>query len=132
MQDCVLDKDDWCKIVSDRWDWKRREFYEAEFRSDLATNAITTRITLRNEDTGDADQVCIVVTYLDVNDKMVGIFFANWRSLPGRVYAREVPISPSRSVVDVARVAVGSKQCDVQAKADALNFYRIRQQLKQR
>lgn len=132
VQQCVLDEGGWCRIVSDRWDWKRPEFYDAAFRLDSDTNTIATRITFRNEDIGDADQVCIVVTYLDASDVMVGIFFANWRSLPGRVYSREAPIIPFRSIADVGKVAVGTKQCDVQAKADAQNFYRIRRLLKQR
>lgn len=132
VQHCVLDEGGWCRIVSDRWDWKRPEFYDAVFRLDLAANTITTRVTLRNEDTGDADQVCIVVSYMDANDEMIGIFYSNWQSLPGRNYTREAPITPFRSLADVAKVAIGSKQCDVHATADARNFYRIRQQLKQR
>lgn len=129
---CELDDRGFCHAVSDRWDWKRPEFYEASYKLDEATNTITTRISLRNEDPTDSDQVCMVVSYLDADDRMVGIFFANWRSLPQRHYSREAPIVPSRDVRNVARIAVGSKQCEVQAAADARNFSRIRQLLRQR
>jgi hypothetical protein len=127
-----LAQQEFCRIVSDRWDWKRPQFYDAEFKADLSSNTITTRISLRNEDADDGDQVCIVVSYLDATDELVAIFFANWRSLPTRSYTREVPIRPSKPIKDITSVMVGSKQCDVRAIEDTRNFQRIRHILRQR
>ncbi len=62
----------------------------------------------------------------------MGIFFVNWRALPGRSYTREAPIWLPTDVRNIVTVAVGTKQCDVKAMADAENFYRIRLELKQR
>lgn len=129
---CVLDDSGFCPVVSDRWDWKRPEFYDASFRLDIATNTITTRISLRNQDPTDSDQVCIVVRYLNAEDESIGLFFANWRSLPNRSYTREAPIVPARKIQSVTKVAVGSKQCDVTAADETQNFMRIRRLLGQR
>ena len=54
------------------------------------------------------------------------------RALPGRSYTREAPIWMTSDVSAISTVAVGTKQCDVKAMADAENFYRIRLELKQR
>jgi len=129
---CLSQAQGFCNIVHDRWDWKRKQTYDAAFKIDTQTNTITTRITLNNEDPDDNDQVCIVVSYLDADDELIGIYFANWRSLPKRSYSREAPISPSKPINAITKVLVGSKQCDVRATEDTRNFYRIRQILKQR
>lgn len=131
-QECLVVKDGFCELVEDKWDWKRPQYYTFSFRSDPQTNSVTSRITLRNEDPEDDDQVCVVASFLDASGEEVGIFYANWRALPGRSYSREAPIWLSSDVRDIATVAVGTKQCDVKAKPDAQNFYRIRLELKQR
>lgn len=131
-QECLHVEDGYCVLVQDKWDWKRPQYYSFSFRSDPKTNSVTSRITLKNEDTEDDDQVCVVASFLNAAGQEVGIFFANWRALPGRSYSREAPIWLSTDVKEIATVAVGTKQCDVKATADAQNFYRIRMELKQR
>lgn len=131
VQRCLLETD-FCSIIDDRWDWKRPQFYSAAFKTDIDSNTVTTRLTLRNEDPADDDQICIVVNYLDADGELVGIFFANWRSLSMRSYSREAPVTPSASVKNIAKVLIGSKQCEVRATEDSKNFSRIRQKLNQR
>ncbi|MBB3392720.1 hypothetical protein FHT82_005509 [Rhizobium sp. BK275] len=131
-QECLDVEDGYCVLVQDKWDWKRPQYYSFSFRLDPKTNSVTSRITLRNEDTEDDDQVCVVASFLNAAGQEVGIFFANWRALPGRSYSREAPIWLTTDVKEIATVAVGTKQCDVRATADAENFYRIRMELKQR
>ncbi|MBW6426170.1 hypothetical protein KX729_33010 [Rhizobium sp. XQZ8] len=130
--DCRPVQNGYCDIISDRWDWKRQQFYQIAYRADSVSSTITTRITLRNEDSSDDDQVCIVVSYFDAMGDEIGVFFANWRALPGRAYTREAPIILSRPVSDVASLAAGSKQCDAKATIDAQNYYRMRLALKQK
>ncbi|WP_246663208.1 hypothetical protein [Rhizobium sp. WL3] len=65
----------------------------------MSSNTITTRISLRNEDADDGDQVCIVVSYLDATDELVAIFFANWRALPARSYTRRPSGRRNRSKI---------------------------------
>ncbi len=125
-QQCLTVENGYCDVVQDRWDWKRPQYYSFAFRSNPADNSVMSRITLRNEDPDDDDQVCFVASFLDAQGQEIGIFFANWRALPGRTYTREAPIWLSTDVRKIATVAVGSKQCDVKAMADAANFYRIR------
>ena len=131
-QQCLDVEDGFCEVVQDKWDWKRPQYYSFSFRSDPKTNSVTSRITLRNEDPEDDDQVCVVASFLNAAGQEVGIFYANWRALPGRSYTREAPIWLSSDVSKIATVAVGTKQCDVKAKPDAQNFYRIRLALNQR
>lgn len=129
---CQTKVDGFCHILQDRWDWKRPQFYEVSFKADAHNNVIVSRITLRNEDVGDDDQVCLVVNYLGGEGKEVGVFYANWRSLPGRTYTREAQIKPGHSIGQIRTVAVGSKQCDVVSKKDAANYQRLRTLLHQR
>jgi hypothetical protein len=129
---CLAVENGYCEIVQDRWDWKRPQYYSFAFRADPDTNEIASRITLRNEDPDDDDQVCFVASFLNAAGKEIGVFYANWRAMPGRTYTREAPIWLGTKVSDIATVAVGSKQCDVKATADAQNFYRIRLEHNQR
>ncbi|MDC9837286.1 hypothetical protein [Rhizobium binxianense] len=131
-QECIAIEGGYCVLVQDKWDWKRPQYYSFSFRSDPKTNSVTSRVTLRNEDTEDDDQVCVVASFLNAAGQEVGVFFANWRALPGRSYSREAPIWLTTDVSEITTVAVGTKQCDVKATADAQNFYRIRLELKQR
>jgi hypothetical protein len=131
-QQCLHVEDGFCEVVQDKWDWKRPQYYSFAFRPDPKTNSIMSRITLRNEDPHDDDQVCVVASFLNAAGQEVGIFFANWRALPGRSYTRAAPIWLSTDVSEIATVAVGTKQCDVKAMTDAQNFYRVRLELKQR
>jgi hypothetical protein len=131
-QECLSVENGYCKLVEDKWDWKRPQYYSFAFRTDPKTNSVTSRITLRNEDPDDDDQVCVVAGFLNAAGEEVGIFFVNWRALPGRSYTREAPIWLPTDVRNIVTVAVGTKQCDVKAMADAENFYRIRLELKQR
>lgn len=131
-QQCLSVENGYCKLVDDKWDWKRPQYYSFSFRADPKTNSVSSRITLRNEDPEDDDQVCVVASFLDAAGAEVGILFVNWRALPGRSYTREAPIWLTTDVSAIATVAVGTKQCDVKAMADAANFYRIRLELKQR
>ncbi|MFC5757366.1 hypothetical protein [Rhizobium sp. GCM10022189] len=128
---CLAVKDGYCELVEDKWDWKRPQYYSFSFRADPARNSVTSRITLKNEDPEDDDQVCVVASYLNAAGQEVGIFYANWRALPGRSYTREAPIWLSTDVREIETVAIGTKQCDVKAKPDAENFYRIRLALNQ-
>jgi len=131
-QECLAVETGYCVLVQDKWDWKRPQYYRFSFRSDAKTNSVTSRVTLRNEDTKDDDQVCVVASFLNAAGQEVGVFFANWRALPGRSYSREAPIWLTTDVSKITTIAVGTKQCDVKATADAQNFYRIRLELKQR
>lgn len=121
-----------CKILEDRWDWKRPQFYDFSVELDPRNNQILSRIGLRNEDKSDIDNVCIVAAFLDGDGNEIGILFVNWPSRPGRPYARAMPIRPAVPVTGLNQVVVGTKQCSQQATADAKNYQRLRQKLKQR
>jgi hypothetical protein len=129
---CTLGNGEYCLIAKGTWDWKRPQFYEFSLRVDGRSNTIFGKITLRNHDPKDIDQVCLVAAFFDHQGSKIGILYANWRSFPTRTYTREAPIKPSLSVRSIALVAVGTKQCDPKAVADAENFYRIRTALGQR
>lgn len=129
---CLSEKSGFCQIVRDRWDWKRNQHYEFAFATDAKTNTITSRITLRNEDPADSDQVCLVASFVDGGGKEMATVYVNWRSLAGRTVTRDAPIRPVLPVSAIAAVAVGTKQCDVKAEADARNFSRLRRELGQR
>jgi hypothetical protein len=130
---CIAtDERGFCRIVDDRWDWKRDQRYSFSFRLDQATNGLTGHLRLDNSDPRDDDFVCIVAIFTDRNDKEVAVLYQNWHSLHGRTIERDVPVRPSLPVASIVKVAVGSKQCDAHASPDAANFYRARTELKQR
>ncbi|WP_165225676.1 hypothetical protein [Affinirhizobium pseudoryzae] len=129
---CLSYQGSFCKLVVDRWDWKRPQRYEFSFSADGPTNTITSRVKLENQDPADTDQVCLVASFLDKSGNEIGILFVNWRSIAGRTYTRDAPIKPLAPVSEIATVAVGTKQCEVKSVSDAENFYRIRYRLGQR
>ncbi|TNM65300.1 hypothetical protein [Aliirhizobium smilacinae] len=129
---CLSVADGFCTLVKDSWDWKRPQYYEFAFKADEASNTIMSRITLRNEDIADDDQVCVVASFLDASGIERGVLFVNWRSLHGRTYSRSAPIQLATPTRDIVTVAVGTKQCQLKALADSQNFYRKRAELKQR
>lgn len=129
---CQSFDDGFCLLVQDRWDWKRPQFYDFSFKVESAANIIVSRITIRNEDLDDDDQVCLVASYMDIRGEEVGTLFLNWRALPGRAYTREARIKPLRTINQIKTIAVGSKQCDVVAKKDVANYQRLRSRLGQR
>ena len=130
--ECLSQTNGFCEIVRDDWDWKRPQHYRFAFRTDESSNTIISRVTLDNQDSSDTDNVCIVASFLNTDGDEIGILFLNWHSIHGRSYTRDAPIHPLAPVTEIATVAVGSKQCEIKAKSDAANFYRIRSQLGQR
>lgn len=130
--DCLSEENGFCQMVRDRWDWKRPQHYAFAFATDAKSNTITSRITLQNEDPTDSDQVCIVASFVDGRGQEVAVVYVNWRSLAGRSVTRDAPVRPTVPVSSIAAVAVGTKQCDAKAEADARNFARLRRQLGQR
>jgi hypothetical protein len=129
---CLSIDSGFCKVVQDKWDWKRSQFYEFSYRTNEADKTVTARVTLRNDDPKDDDHVCIVASFQDETGEEIGIFYANWRSLPGRSYTRDVPLHLAGLETDIATIAIGSKQCDPKAGTDAKNFMRVRTKLGQR
>lgn len=129
---CTLIQDQPCKVLEDRWDWKRPQFYDFSLQIDMQRNTVVSQIGLMNDDPDDRDNVCIVAAFLDKQGEKVGIVFINWPSSPRRHYTRSVPISPFRPVSEITQVVIGSKQCDRAATRDAINFQKVRQSLKQR
>lgn len=120
-----------CVAVQSRWDWKRDQRYELAFRIE-PKNRLVVSLALDNRDPTDKDSVCAVALFTDADDNEIAVFYQNWYSLPGRAYRREVPLLPARDVTKIAKLAVGTRQCDPKAAADAKNFYRMRTALGQR
>lgn len=129
---CISISQEPCKLLTDRWDWKRPQFYDISLQTDPKNNIIVSRIGLKNDDPTDRDYVCIVAAFLDKQGEKIGITYVNWPSSPGKHYSRNVPIRPLRRVEEITQVVIGSKQCDRAAARDAENFQRVRQSLKQR
>lgn len=132
IEHCTSLNDEPCKLLEDRWDWKRPQTYQFSLQVDTENNTVVSRIGLMNDDSSDRDNVCIVAAFLDKRGEKIGISFVNWPSPPGKHYSRSVPIRPFRPVSEITQAVIGSKQCDRAAVTDAKNFQRIRQFLKQR
>nr|WP_316652514.1 hypothetical protein [uncultured Gellertiella sp.] len=129
---CVRVETGYCQLVRDRWDWKRDQRYVFSIRTDLGANRMSVRLKLDNRDPADTDNVCVVALFLDDNNREVAVFYQDWQVAPKSVVERSVALSPSRPVASIARVALGSRQCDGGAPGDAANFARLQKRLKQR
>jgi len=121
-----------CHLVHDRWDWKREQWYDLSFGSDPKRNLLNLRLRIDNRDPSDQDRVCVVVLFIDDKDEEVAVYYSNWLSFPRRVIDRTTPLKPARDISTIAKVAVGSKQCDGASPRDADLYMRTRYKLDQR
>lgn len=126
----VKDDRGFCEIVTERWDWKRLQYFSLSLRLESEANAFTARFKLDNQDALDKDNVCAVALFLDNRNRQIGIFYQNWVAVPNRIIARDVPLTPSFPASDVRTVAVGAKQCDPAAKPDVDYYMRTRRMLR--
>ena len=130
---CIqVDKSGFCQIADDRWDWKRDQRYTFSFLTDAKSNSLLAHLRLNNRDPSDDDYVCVVAIFTDKNDEQIAIFFQDWLSRHGRSLEKDLPLHPSLPVSSIAKVAVGSKQCDLAGPSDAAIFEEIRLKLNQR
>lgn len=65
IEHCTSLNDEPCKLLEDRWDWKRPQTYQFSLQVDTENNTVVSRIGLMNDDSSDRDNVCIVAAFLD-------------------------------------------------------------------
>ncbi len=133
VEQCLsVEKDGFCTLLRDRWDWKRDQRYQLAVRLNKAKNLVETRATLDNRDPDDDDNVCIAAVFYDRNGQEVAIDFQNIYAPPRKVTKGAARLKPGRPVSDIARVAIGSKQCDPSAADDQAIFAAVRGRIGQK
>ena len=130
---CIArDADDFCTLIRDRWDWKRDQRYSLSIRPDKPKNRLSVRLVLDNRDKTDDDNVCVAAVFYDRRGREIAISFENWHSMPQDVMTGTDVLKPARKVGEIARVAIGSKQCTPEAGDDVALFRGLRARIGQK
>ena len=129
---CLAGAEERCMLAVGRWDWKRDQRYTVRSTHAKAKNRLTTQFELDNRDPDDDDNVCMAVIYYDKAGREVGVAFDVIHALAARNTRAQITIQPVRPVRDIARVAIGSKQCDPDYGPDVALFERVKAALNQK
>lgn len=113
-----------CPLYHQKWDWKRNQWVDITVELDLGRGALRLSQRLTDNDSHDADHVCVTALAVDAGGATVVAHHQNWHIEAGQVEARSFSY-PSDALERVATIHIGSKQCRDGAHQDDALYARV-------
>lgn len=99
-----------CPLYHQKWDWKRDQWVDIAISFDLTRGQLQLTQRLTNNAPKDDDYVCVTAIAVDSAGRNIIAHHQNWHSNPGQVSEKSFTYA-SPSLVQIAAIHIGSKQC---------------------